>query len=245
VHPLLGKFRPGGRIMAAASAVLISGALATLTLGSETGLEPHDASFDQLSAVHGSADVTTGRAFRGSHSMRARYRGGGANGYARGLFEVSWHRGDTVTYRAAFLLPHGFHRAMQGQVALMRWDNWPAYEGAGDSGGIVVYGSDKRARLVRGHYNEHPGGNHQQTLGGSFRLPEGRWFTLSARQRLSREHPRSVVRLDGRRVISSAQLNFYGRAIERIRYGIVAIGAGMQRRPLRLWVDDAEARRRG
>jgi hypothetical protein len=231
--------------MAAASAVLISGALAALALGSETGLERHDPRFDQLSAAHGSAEVTTSRAFHGSHSMRARYRGGGANGYARGLFAVSWHGGDTVTYRAAFFLPHGFHRAMQGQVALMRWDNWPTYEGGGDSGGIVVYGSDKRARLVRGHSNEHPGGNHQQALGRSFRLPEGRWFALSVRQRLSREHPRSVVRLDGRRVVSSARLNFYGRAIERIRYGIVAIAAGMQRRPLRLWVDDAEARRRG
>lgn len=192
--------------------------------------------FDQVTAVNGSVQVTGQRSFKGARSMIARYHGDSANGYARGLFEVSWHRGETVRYKASFFLPRGFHRAMQGQVALMRWDNWPSHEKRSDHGGIVIYGSDKLARLVRVRVGA------QRSLGRSFELPEGRWFTLSVRQRLSKQHPRSRVLLDGRRIASSTKPNFYGRPIERIRYGIVAIGAGLQRHPLHLWFDEASKR---
>src|SRR5690606_25167488 len=152
------------------------------------------------------------------------------------VFNTNWRPGTAVTYSAAFFLPRGFHRRMQGQVALMRWDNWPARGSNGDTGGIVINGSDKRARLVRGTYS----GNQTQ-LGRDFRLREGRWFRLRVRQRFSRGKPISRVWLNGRRIITSRQQNFGGSKIQRVRFGLVAIAAGAQRKPLRLFFDEARA----
>lgn len=196
--------------------------------------------FHQVSTANGKLKPTKKRSFRGRHSARATYRGGGENGYARGVFNTNWRPGTAVTYSAAFFLPRGFHRRMQGQVALMRWDNWPARGSNGDTGGIVINGSDKRARLVRGTYS----GNQTQ-LGRDFRLREGRWFRLRVRQRFSRGKPISRVWLNGRRIITSRQQNFGGSKIQRVRFGLVAIAAGAQRKPLRLFFDEARARRLG
>jgi len=194
--------------------------------------------FDQISTSNGTAEVSRGPAFRGSASAQFNYSGGGANGYARGVFEPDWRPGDRVLYKAAFKLQRGFYRAMQGQVALMRWDNWPEHGGSGDAGGIVIYGGDRKARLTRSRY-----GGEQVALGRAFRIPEGRWVKLSVRQRLSAGRAHSVVRMNGRKVASSNQANSYGRPISRVRYGIVAIDAGAQHNPLRVWVDDAIARK--
>lgn len=194
--------------------------------------------FHQVSVANGKLKPTKKRSFRGRQSARATYRGGGGNGYARGVFNLNWRPGTTVTYQAAFFLPRGFHRRMQGQVALMRWDNWPARGSAGDTGGIVINGSDKRARLIRGGYS-----GSQTQLGRAFRLREGRWFRLKVRQRFSRKRPVSRVWLNGRRVTSSRKQNFGGERIQRLRFGIVAIAAGAQRKSLRLFFDEARARR--
>lgn len=194
--------------------------------------------FHEISVTNGRLHATKRRAHRGKRSAQARYNGGGGNGYARAQFHTNWRGGDRVLYRAAFFLPRGFHRAMQGQVALMRWDNWPSHGSGGDQGGIVINGSDRRARLVSGRYS-----GQQRQLGRPFKLPEGRWFTLAVRQRLSQSRPRSVVRLRGRKVISTRERNFNGRRIERMRFGLVAIAAGKQRRPLSLFFDDVVARK--
>jgi hypothetical protein len=193
--------------------------------------------FDQAASVNASLVASNVGSFSGSWSAEATYSGAGANGYARGIFEPAWRAGEKVAYSAAFRLPEGFYDSQQGELALIRWDNWPLHRGRGDVGGIVIYGSDKQARLVRGRYN-----GEQVPLGASFRLPEGRWFTLSVFQRLSRRHPLSKVRLDGSIVAVSRAKNFYGRPINRIRYGIVAIAAGRQSNDLRLWFDEAVAR---
>jgi len=223
-----------GILIALASFLTLAGSLPGIGVARQQRGIQNGPEFDQLTAANGSIHDSSLRAFKGSRSMRATYDGNGANGYARGLFRVHWRRGETIHYTASYFLPRGFHDAMQGQVALMRWDNWPRHESRGDNGGIVIYGSDKRARLVRGHYY---GG--QKSLGRSFRLPEGRWFTLSVRQRLSTKRPRSRVRLDGDTVMTSSRADLYGRSLDRIRYGIVAIGAGKQHHPLGLWLDEA------
>jgi hypothetical protein len=209
--------------------------------GPHAGFETGDLrELDEASTLEGSLSVSEASPFRGRHAARARYSGSGANGYARGLFELSWQPGDRVRYSAAFRLPNGFYRAQQGQVALMRWDNWPTYGSPGaDAGGIVIYGSDGRARLMRGRY-----GGEQVTLGRSFRLPEGRWFRLSVEQRLSTAHPFSRVELNGREIITTHQQNSYGRPINRVRFGLVAISAGEQERPLELFFDEADVSHR-
>ena len=190
--------------------------------------------FDQTNEHVGSLRVVDD-GYGDDTSARAIYAGGGQNGFARGIWNVDWENGDNVWYGSAFYLPEGFHASMQGQVALMRWDDWPSHPVDRASGGIVIWGSDKRARLVR---ELLPGGN-QTGLSDPFVLPEGRWFWLEVHQRLSAGRGAvNEIFLDGRRIDrSTARNNFRGRRAERIRYGIVAIAAGEQRRSLRLRFD--------
>lgn len=206
--------------------------------GLRAGFETGDLSeLDQASTASGSLSVESATAFRGHRAARAVYAGNGANGYARGVFELLWRDGDLVHYAAAFRLPHDFYESMQGQVALLRWDNWPSHQSAdADVGGVVIYGSDHRARLIRSHY-----GSEQETIGRSFKLPEGRWFRLSVDQRLGSSKAFSRVRLDGRTVVSSHAPNSFGRSVDRLRIGLVAIAAGDQRKRLELLFDQARA----
>lgn len=193
--------------------------------------------FSQTNALTGSLDVTSG-GYGDPQSARASYSGGGANGYARGIFNVSWQQGDEVWYGGAFYLPAGFHNAMQGQVALMRWDNWPSNPSGADQGGIVINGGDRHSYLERDH--ESSGSWSQTDLVGPFDLPEGRWFWLEVHQRFSSTAGGvSEVYLDGNRVGTSTAANMFGRPIERIRYGLVAIAESAQTNPLSLQFDRA------
>jgi hypothetical protein len=125
---------------------------------------------------------------------------------------------------------------MQGQVALMRWDDYGAHPEAADYSGVVIYGGDKRARLIIDLIADHS----QIELGPAFDLPEGRWFHIEVHQRLGVSGGVNDVYLDGQRVSSSADGNLEpGRGVDRIRYGIVAIASGAQTRPLDLRFDDA------
>jgi hypothetical protein len=191
--------------------------------------------FDQLNATVGALSATSG-GYGDAHSAEATYSGGGQNGFARGIFNVDWHAGDDVWYSAAYYLPVGFKAAMQGQVALMRWDDYGAHPEAADYSGVVIYGGDKRARLIVDHIADHS----QYELGPAFDLPEGRWFHLEVHQRLGVSGGVNDVYLDGQRVSSSNDGNLEpGRGVDRIRYGIVAIASGAQTRPLDLRFDDA------
>lgn len=193
--------------------------------------------FDQLNFQAGTLLPATGGGYTGPTSFVATF-GGQGNGYARGIFNVSWGSGDDVWYRAAYKLPKGFKAAMQGQVALLRWDNYISHPVDTDHGGVVIYGSDKRARLVTERLN----GQKQYELTPQFDVPEGRWFLLEVHQRFSATDGRAIneVFLDGKRMNRSTKANLpRGRRVERIRYGLVAIDAGKQRKPLKLRFDDA------
>jgi hypothetical protein len=122
-------------------------------------------------------------------------------------------------------------------VDLLRWDNWESHPNDTDWGGVSIYGSDHRARLLRFGDNRP-----NDTLVGPIDLPEGRWFTLEVHQRLSGgEGALSELYVDGALVGQSDKPNTYGRGIERIRYGIVAIAEDEQHKPLNLWFDRATA----
>jgi hypothetical protein len=192
--------------------------------------------FTQATQLNATVSATSERAYDGSSAVKSVYGGGGVNAYARGHWDVSWQTGDDVWYGAAYYLPTGFKAAMQNEVALMRWDNWPSYQdGSGDIGGIVIWGSDKRARLKLGTYS----GSTEKVLVGPFDVPEGRWFWLEVHQKLGTSGALSEVYLDGSRVGSSAAANTNGRTIERIRYGLVAQGGSSQTNPLTLYFDRA------
>ena len=191
--------------------------------------------FTQTNAQQGSLESTTD-SYTGEGAVRATYSGGGANGYARGIFNVAWREGDDVWYRAAYKLPVGFKDSMQGQVALMRWDDWESHPDDTNQSGVVIYGSDKRARLILDRLGPHT----QTELSGDFDLPEGRWFLLEVHQHLSTTDAYNEVYLDGVRVGQSNVPNLDpGRGVDRIRYGMVAIASGAQMNPLSLMFDDA------
>lgn len=210
-------------------------ALATVVARS-AGLESRAfEEFDQASRTTGTLATDEQRAYEGAVSARATYSGGGANGYARGVWSVSWQEGDEVWYSAAFFLPSGFKAAMQGQVDLLRWDDWPSHRSDTEWGGLVIFGSDKRLRLRR--FNA--AGTADTTLVGPIDLPEGRWVHLEVHQRLSRQAPLSELFVDGQLAGRSTAVNTSGRPIERLRVGLVAIASGRQVNPLTLWFDRA------
>ncbi|HEX7244247.1 MAG TPA: heparin lyase I family protein [Solirubrobacterales bacterium] len=195
-------------------------------------------SFSQTNALHGSLSVDSSRVYTGSYAARATYDGSGENGYTRGIWNVEWKDGDDVWFGAAYYLPTGFISNIQGQVDLVRWDNWSTNPTDTDWGGVSIYGSDHRARLLR-----FGAGRPNDTLVGPFDLPEGRWFTLEVHQRRSATSGSALseLYLDGKLVGKSTAANTYGRAATRVRYGIVAIAAGSQKKPLELSFDDAFA----
>ena len=202
-----------------------------------TTLESGFGEFSQTNVETGVLTLSRGRAYDGATSALARYNGGGENGYSRGIWNVNWQDGEDVWFGAAYYLPAGFHSNIQGQVDLMRWDNWLSHPSDTDWGGVSIYGSDHRARLLRfgdSHDND--------TLVGPLELPEGRWFTLEVHQHLSSgSGALSELYVDGELAGRSTRPNTYGRGIERIRYGIVAIAEDAQRKPLDLWFDRATA----
>jgi hypothetical protein len=237
--------RPHGRSTALLIALLATlGALWAVPSVSSADVAPLSATledgfrdFSQTNVSTGTLALSTERAFDGTTSAFAAYDGGGNNGYSRGIWNVSWQDGEDVWFGAAYYLPVGFVAKIQGQVDLLRWDNWVSHPDDTDWGGVSIYGSDHRARLLR-----FGAGRPNDTLVGPFDLPEGRWFTLEAHERLSAgADAYSELYLDGSLVGSSTRPNTYGRPIQRIRYGIVAIAEDAQRKPLDLWFDQATA----
>ena len=196
--------------------------------------------FSQVNELHGRLAASGGLAHGRSGSAVATYDGSGANGYARGIYNVHWKRGDDVAYSAAFYIPRATLAAVKGQVALMRWDDYPAHPSAANYGGVVIFVGDHRAHLIR---NELGRTGDETDLVGAFDLPLDRWFTLEVRQRLGADNARNEVYLDGRLIAKSLLPNIPGdRDVQRVRYGIAAIASGAQTAPLRLWFDDATAR---
>jgi hypothetical protein len=236
------------KLQTVALALVLPALLGLLATGAQARVTPFSAvmrggnftEFSQTNIAEGRLQISDRKLYEGDPSAEATYDGDGRNGYSRGIWNVHWQDGDSVTYSAAYFLPVGFTSDVQGEVDLMRWDDWTLYPNPDETdwGGIGIYGSDHKARLLRfGH------GLPNETLVGPFSLPEGQWFTLEVRQHFS-DGPGafSEVLLDGQPIGSSTRPNTYGRPIERIRFGIVAIAEGVQRKPLHLWFDNAKVR---
>ena len=186
--------------------------------------------FDAINVAAGTLGVNRTLAYgSGSYSARATYVGGGVQGAARGVFNVSWQDGDDVWYDSAFYLPTGFKLSQTGRVDLMHWDNWVSYGNASDFGGILL-GIDHKARLVHGW----AANDTRQTLVGPFDVPEGRWFFIQVHQRLGGPSPFSEVYLDDQLIGRSTAPNTQGAPIDRVRFGIVS---AQQLAPLSLWLD--------
>jgi hypothetical protein len=191
--------------------------------------------FSDTNAVNGTLNVTTERAFTGTHSAAATYDGSTDNGYARGLWHMDWRAGDDVWWGSAFYLPTGTMANVVDHLSLVRWDNFGRYgtdPGGDDKGGVGF----------------HQGRGWQLTGGGMHLpipdLPEGRWFTLTVHQLLAEDDTGiTEVYVDGQRVAYTTGPNMARSPIDRLRVGIVAITSGQQDKPLTVYFDvsgDAE-----
>jgi hypothetical protein len=122
---------------------------------------------------------------------------------------------------------------MQRYLAILRWDNFGAPRVS--RSGVVIY-SDDRARLIA----EVEGVEHGP-ISDPFDLPEGRWFSLEVRQRLSSTAGSALneVYVDGVLVATSTERNYFGEPVRSMRYGIVAVDDGAQTAALSTLVDDA------
>lgn len=215
-------------VVAATASASISPLLASFGTGNFSEFN------DGPNTMNATIGVVSDKGYDDSHSALASYAGGGVNAYARAIQDVAWNSGDDVWYGAAYYLPVGFKAAMQQEVALQRWDNYSTYGSDGDIGGIVIWNSDKLARLKICKYSS----TTETLLTGGFSLPEGRWFWLETHQRFSATSGSALneVYLDGALVASSTTANF-DRPIEKLRTGLVAQGGIAQTNPLSLWFD--------
>jgi hypothetical protein len=182
----------------------------------------------EASQLNASAGEVRIRRAAGRLVASAEYCGRGGNGYARALFRVRWSPGDHVRYGAEFRLSHHFDAMTQSEVAIMRWDGFGHDGSRADVGGIVIR-SDGRAALIAGNYRG------ERPLTAPFDVPRGRWFTIEVAQTLADDgEARNAITVDGHIVRTSAGANSWGRAVDRVRYGIVAISAGRQHADLAL-----------
>jgi predicted RecA/RadA family phage recombinase len=194
--------------------------------------------FDQTNAQVGTFAATTSTAYGGQYAAQAAYSGGGSNGFARGIFNVGWQEADDVRYGMAVFLPAGFKRAMQGEVDLMRWDNWDINPTHTDRCGVVIYSGDRKGHFVCWQLGVSGSATAQI---GPFDIPEGRWVWLEVHQHLGSTsgEAMSQVWVDGQSAGTSTEANSFGRDVTRIRYGLVAIADGAQTNPLNLYLDRA------
>lgn len=211
------------------------------------------------SANNAVTTVGTGKAYDGIYALHAAYTGGTQNAYARAVENVGWNSGDDVWYGEAVYLPVGFKAAMQEEVSLLRWDDYgnsvygscnsdnlnpaPPCDPDSQIGGIVINCgkdstgkcTDLHARLKFSCYHGCP----ESIVAGPWDIPEGQWTWLEVHQKFSTVAGQAVnqVYMNGTLVGSSTLANTNGYLIDRLRAGLVAIGAGTQTNPLDLWTD--------
>jgi hypothetical protein len=171
----------------------------------------------------GTIFATSERAYDGSKSLKL-YSGTGTSAVYGGFTARNadgaegWPTGTDVWYGSGFYLPTGF-RTQVPRVMPMRWLNSTMPQNPSRYGGIVL-NTDDTYRLIRGVQ-----GGPEDNLGGTFTLPEGRWFFLEVRQKLESDpskNPLSEVYVDGNLVATSAAPNSYpnGDGVPvRVHYG--------------------------
>jgi hypothetical protein len=194
--------------------------------------------FDGVESAPGVGHVRRVRwcAYDGAHAAAARTAAGPDNHFARAAFDVRWEGGDDVWYAAAFFVPRGLYARQQGQVEILRWDNWALKRRTQDQGGVVILADGRWALFAK-----RADGDDQVLLTEPVARPApGRWHWVEVRQRLAEDgRARNELWLDRARVSASRRANWRGRPVTKLRVGIVAVRAGHQVRPLRLWFDRA------
>jgi hypothetical protein len=197
--------------------------------------------FQQLNTSGGSGSIVTNPVFAGLRAGKLTVDAGGGNRYARGYFDISsWAHGTDHWFGGAFYLPVGTTNALQGDVALMRWDNWALAQTSQDQFGVWMRGSGTKGGLYL-MFNNQQDGEHTVLVEPGVRMTEGAWHCLEVRQKLGNDGDAiSELWLDGRQLGSSNRHNTKGgRRPVTLGYGIVAVNAGTQTNSLTTYVDQA------
>ncbi len=227
--------------------LLVLATLATLFAASSANAALETASDGNLGSfsggvwqVDGTLTAAGSRYGSDTEIFAASYSGASTSGVASGSLDVRWRPRQTVAYGAAFYLPPGFHTAIEGQQALLRWDNSPGTDGTFEEGGVIVDYSDNLGYLVDATVTGTT--VTERALTGPFALPVGRWFTLQVRQLLgSGSAAYSEVYENGKPVASSRAPDFSGDQINHVRYGIVQLSGGAEQGEVALQFDQASA----
>ncbi len=198
------------------------------------GMETGDfALFNSTTATNGLLSIDPGRRYGGQYGAKASYFGGGTPGNARAQFWLDWQAGDEVWYGGAYFLPAGSLARLTSGLEIAGWDSKRTAGGGRDSGGVWITPGGL-ASLFGGP------STGQAALTTPVAVPEGRWFFLEVRQRLSETNPLNEVYIDGGLATSSRARNYFGRRIPVVRFGVVSANQPL---PIDLWFDRVVARR--
>jgi hypothetical protein len=195
----------------------------------------------QLNTSGGSGSIVTSPVGAGSRAGKLTVDSGSGNKYARGYFDISdWQIGSEHWFGARIYLPVGTYAALQGDMALMRWDNWALANMSQDQFGVWLHGTGSKGNLYLMLNNEQDGVDSILVDPG-VKMAEGQWSCLEVRQKLGYDGDAiSELWLNGTRFGSSTRQNINGgRRPVTLGYGIVAVNAGTQTNSLTAYVDQA------
>lgn len=168
------------------------------------------------------------------------------DGYARGIAKktkTEWKFGQEAWWAGAIYLPKGFFTAKQGQIDILRWDNFDQDATTTERGGIVMQTTDRKFRLVRIKEGEP---DEQKTLNLSGEtvigpeIVEGRWYWVEVRQVLHNKTGAAINELwiDGEKVFESTTANCIRSDLEVSRYRVgIAATNGKQTNDISIAVD--------
>ena len=156
---------------------------------------------------------------------RASINGGGRNGYARAEWHVDWGQAATFRTDMNLYLPHDFYDSLDGSVQLLGWDTFPTLD---NQMRLIISGENHRAHLFLKSDGD------DSILTNSFWIPAGQWLNIAVEQKISDDDGWSHVYLDGELVASGSGDTATRYPVTRIRYGLVAIHAGVQKHDVSL-----------
>ncbi len=193
--------------------------------------------FDSINAgTHGTLEVDGSRAYEGTRSVHASTPGDstGLTKYARGIWNVDWDQGSDVWYGGAIYLPEDFYSRQQGDVDILRWDNWALAQRSQDQSGVTIRWDGKLAMLFKNRDTKE----YTNLIDPVEPLSAGEWHWIDVRQRLGGDGAAvNELWVDGQKVGSSTTHNWLGRPVTHHRIGLVAQSDGRQSNSLDLWFD--------
>ena len=200
--------------------------------------------WSQLSTNDGSGAIVASPVYEGSRAGQLTVYGGAGNKYARGYFDniSSWPMGSDHWFGGAFYLPPGTISAMQGDVAIMRWDDWALAQYTQDQFGVWLHGvgADKGAPVFDvqqpGHRRARQPGEFEHAAQRGRAGTASRSTTSSEATAMRSASCGSTDSSSAPRAPTTLSAAGYRRALG---YGIVAINGSTQTNPLSIDVDNA------